>query len=111
MFSLIAVDDFDIVSAVEGAVGVVGAGEELFDFDVEVEDESDDEGDEDERDGDDECEDDEEDQDEEGEESGEWAWDSDGGGLGCGGSELFHHVIVGMLGVGLSRLVCCCVWY
>lgn len=38
--SLIAVDDFDILAAVEGAVGGFGSGEGLFDFDVEDEDEA-----------------------------------------------------------------------
>jgi len=102
---VVVVDDFDIVAAVEGAVGGFGSGEGAFDFDVEEEDEAYHEGDDEEGDGDEEAEDDEEDEEEEGEQAGEGAWESEldcawvGGGLG---GEVFHLWIVGMLGLGLS---------
>jgi hypothetical protein len=60
----IAVDDFDILAAVEGAVGGVGFGEEGFDFEVGEDDEPYDGGDDEEGDGDEEGEDDEEDEEE-----------------------------------------------
>ena len=69
----IAIHHADISSAVEGAVGGVGFGEEAFDFEVGVEDQG--EGDDDDRQGDedDEPDDDEDDQDQHREELGDWA--------------------------------------
>lgn len=69
LVSLIWIDDFDIVSSVEWAVGGVGFGEDGFDFEDDVEDEAEDEGEEDEGDRDDEREDGEEDHGEEEEQA------------------------------------------
>ncbi len=79
---LITIDDGDIVSSVEGAVGLVGSGEEGFDLQVEDDDEPEDDREEDEGDGDDEGEDGEEDHGAEHEGAGEWSslTDADGGG-------------------------------
>ena len=89
------------MSSVEGAVGLVGSGEGVFDFEVEEEDKSKDGGDDQDRDRDDESQDDEEEEQEEGEESHEGIRRAECDGLGCG-VELFHQCIVGMSGWVLS---------